>query len=189
MSLRQSKRAKVDYAVLERTSEDAVNNTSFVKRNNSNIFNRSSVTHFDGTKLFDKLDCFVKPRLSEIVILSILVMFVGGIYFYHDTLNFHLLRTYAWAGSDQAQQLVGQRYALGKGVQKHAGKAMEYFKMAADQGHPQASHNLALGHVTKYTNLEPGEARRLLNHAAAHGVAEAHILLDLYCDKKQACND
>ena len=50
----------------------------------------------------------------QVVILLTLAIFTYGSYYYHDHLHFHLLRTYAWAGYDEAQQLVGQRYALGK---------------------------------------------------------------------------
>jgi len=36
---------------------------------------------------------------------------------------------------------------LGVGVEKHTGKAMEWFKKAAEQGHPHASYNLAIGQL------------------------------------------
>ena len=35
----------------------------------------------------------------------------------------------------------------GVGVDRHHEKAMELFKAAADQGHPHASYNLAIGHL------------------------------------------
>lgn len=35
----------------------------------------------------------------------------------------------------------------GIGVEKHEEKAMEWFQKAADQGHPHASYNLAIGHL------------------------------------------
>jgi TPR repeat protein len=35
----------------------------------------------------------------------------------------------------------------GVGVERHEAKAMEWFKKAADQGHPHASYNLAVGHL------------------------------------------
>ena len=38
-------------------------------------------------------------------------------------------------------------FKQGVGVDKHTGKAMEWFKKAAEQGHPHASYNLAVGQL------------------------------------------
>lgn len=38
-------------------------------------------------------------------------------------------------------------FLKGVGVERHEEKAMEWFKKAADQGHPHASYNLAIGHL------------------------------------------
>ena len=48
-------------------------------------------------------------------------------------------------------------FYAGIGVERHPEKAMEWFKKAADQGHPHASYNLAIGHLKGLrTGLEPG---------------------------------
>jgi TPR repeat protein len=45
----------------------------------------------------------------------------------------------------------------GHGTHKHESKAMEYFRKAADQGHPHASYNLAVGYLQGMkTDIKPG---------------------------------
>lgn len=60
----------------------------------------------------------IKGKLSmiwlQVVIFVTASLVIYYSYYHHDNLHFHLLRTYAWAGYDEAQQLVGQRYAMGK---------------------------------------------------------------------------
>ena len=59
---------------------------------------------------------------------------------------------------------------------------MDWFKMAAQKGHPHSSYNVAIGHLTGYkTGLEPGEAEDLIKHAASHGVKEAIDAYHNYC--------
>ena len=42
-------------------------------------------------------------------------------------------------------------------------QAMKYFRLAADQGHPHAAYNLAIGHLQGIeTDVGPGEAHHLI---------------------------
>ena len=55
---------------------------------------------------------------------------------------------------------------------------MQWFRKASDQGHPHASYNLAIGHLTGIkTDLLPGEAHHLIRHAHDNGVQEAGDVL------------
>ncbi|MPC89495.1 hypothetical protein E2C01_084446 [Portunus trituberculatus] len=61
---------------------------------------------------------------------------------------------------------------------------MEWFSKAADQGHPQASYNLAVGHLQGHpTKLQKGDAHKLIRHAASHGVPEAEEVMKRVCSK------
>jgi TPR repeat protein len=81
---------------------------------------------------------------------------------------------------------------------------MEWFKKAAEQGHPEASYNLALGHLkglhnhideTYYTFLSSltfyslflyflkRKAKELIKHAATNNVHEAQQTLDMLCSR------
>jgi TPR repeat protein len=51
-----------------------------------------------------------------------------------------------------------QKRIKGVGVEKDENIAMEYFQQAAEQGHPHASYNLAVGHLK---GLKTGINRRL----------------------------
>ncbi|KAJ8303047.1 hypothetical protein KUTeg_019443 [Tegillarca granosa] len=128
-------------------------------------------------------------RVAEAVVIILTLSFAFYAYFYFDHLHFRVTHAYAWMGFPQAQHQVGQRYLNGKGVEKHGGKAMEWFKKAADQGHPHAKYNLAIGHLKGYkTPLKPGEAHELIAHAAANGVKEAHRVLNEVCSRG-GCKD
>ncbi|KAH9499792.1 hypothetical protein Btru_077837 [Bulinus truncatus] len=124
-----------------------------------------------------------------IYVLEILMIFLtiaAALYcwFYFDNVHFHVSHAYAHLGYDVAQHHVGQRFLHGKGVDKHPEKAMEWFRKAADQGHPHASYNLAIGHLKGFkTDLKPGESHKLITHAAANGVQEAHHVLNSVCTK------
>ncbi|XP_067932496.1 uncharacterized protein [Watersipora subatra] len=103
-------------------------------------------------------------------------------YYYMDNMHFHSLRLVAnVANAPNAQHFLGQRYLNGEGVAKDHKVAMQYFKMAADQGHPHASHNLAVGHLKGMHKLPSGEVNKLLQHAAANGVSEAQDALLTVC--------
>ncbi|CAG5126520.1 unnamed protein product [Candidula unifasciata] len=119
-------------------------------------------------------------------IAAVVFVAVGALYcwFYFDNVHFHITHAYAHLGYDVAQHQVGQRYLQGKGVEPHPEKAMEWFRKAADQGHPHAAYNLAIGHLKGYkTDLKPGESHQLITHAAANGVREAHEVLNSVCTK------
>ncbi|XP_013389315.1 uncharacterized protein LOC106165232 [Lingula anatina] len=122
-------------------------------------------------------------RLFEGFIILLVFAFCLYAYYYFDNLHFHVIHGYAHLGYEHAQHLVGQRYLYGHGVEKHEGKAMEWFKKAADQGHPHASYNLAVGHLNGLHTLPRGEAHRLVQHAAQKGVPEAHHVLSNICSK------
>ncbi|KAK3085399.1 hypothetical protein FSP39_002740 [Pinctada imbricata] len=118
-------------------------------------------------------------RVIEALVLICTLSFALYAYYYFDHLHFHVTYAYAWLGYPAANHQVGQRYLHGKGVEKHMEKAMEHFKKAADDGHPHASYNLAVGHLKGYkTGLRPGEAHKLIAHAASKGVKEAHNVLN-----------
>ncbi|VDH93957.1 uncharacterized protein LOC143080534 [Mytilus galloprovincialis] len=121
-------------------------------------------------------------RIIEAMVVIGTLLFALYAYYYFDHLHFHVTYAYGWLGYPQAQHQVGQRYLHGKGVDKHEGKAMEWFKKASDQGHPHASYNLAIGHMKGYkTGLKPGESHQLIAHAASKGVKEAHRVLNEVC--------
>ncbi len=59
---------------------------------------------------------------------------------------------------------------------------MEWFRKASKQGHPHSAYNLAIGYLNGLkTNLEPGEAHKLIAHAAENGVDLARDVLENAC--------
>ena len=59
---------------------------------------------------------------------------------------------------------------------------MEWFRKASKQGHPHSSYNLAIGYLNGLkTDLEPGEAHKLIQHAAENGVDLAKDVLENAC--------
>ena len=50
-------------------------------------------------------------------------------------------------GDAHAQFILGSRYALGEGVKKDLREAAQWWRKAADQGHPGAQYNLGLAHM------------------------------------------
>lgn len=130
----------------------------------------------------------VHVRAIEGFALCATIVFAFYAYFYFDHLHFHVTHAYASLGYSSAQHQVGQRYLHGKGVEKHHEKAMEWFRKAADQGHPHAAYNLAVGHLKGMkTDLKPGEAHQLIRHAASKGVKQAHKVLENVCSRG-GCN-
>lgn len=64
---------------------------------------------------------------------------------------------------------------------------MEWYSKAAAQGHPHSSYNLAIGHLSGMkTQLGPGQAHKLIQHAAENGVKLAKDVLVHVC-KHQGC--
>ncbi|XP_060134459.1 sel1-repeat-containing protein YbeT-like [Zootoca vivipara] len=97
----------------------------------------------------------------------------------YENFHFHVAHMYAHLGYPSAQHIVGQRYLKGAGVEKNEEKAMQWFRQAAEQGHPHSSFNLAVGKLKNMTTiLEEGDVEKLLNVAAGHGLQEAQNLLD-----------
>ncbi|ELT97237.1 hypothetical protein CAPTEDRAFT_227108 [Capitella teleta] len=125
----------------------------------------------------------------EIITIIGVVAFCYYAYYYFDNMHFHVAHGYAHLGYSTAQHHVAQRYLYGKGIDQDEGVAMEWFKKASDQGHPHAAYNLAIGHIKGIRKdiLEPGEAHKLINHAATNGVKEAHRVLNGLC-RRGGCN-
>ncbi|CAI5784609.1 immunoglobulin A-binding EsiB-like [Podarcis lilfordi] len=114
-----------------------------------------------------------------------LVAIIGSIFLLlyimlcYENFHFHVAHMYAHLGYPSAQHIVGQRYLKGAGVEKNEEKAMQWFRQAAEQGHPHSSFNLAVGKLKNMTTiLEEGDVEKLLNVAAGHGLQEAQNLLD-----------
>ena len=124
-------------------------------------------------------------RIWEISAIVFTVCFALYAYFYFDHLHFNVTKGYAHLGYPAAQHQVGQRHLHGVGTPKDHHQAMEWFKKAADQGHPHASYNLAIGHLKGYRKdlLKEGEPHKLIQHAASQGVKEAHKVLNDVCSK------
>ena len=100
------------------------------------------------------------------------------VYFNYHEFHYNLSRAYASLGHAKAQHIVGERLLHGVGVEKDEAAAMRYFRMAADQGHPHAAYNLAVGHMQGIeTDVQPGEAHHLIKHAHDNGVEEAEDVL------------
>ncbi|XP_066487674.1 sel1-repeat-containing protein YbeT-like [Tiliqua scincoides] len=101
------------------------------------------------------------------------------IFLCYENFHFHVAHMYAHLGYPNAQHIVGQRYLKGAGVGKNEDKAMEWFRQAAEKGHPHASFNLAVGKLKNMTAvLEEGEVEKLLKAAAGYGLKEAQNLLE-----------
>ncbi|PAA67981.1 hypothetical protein BOX15_Mlig026715g2 [Macrostomum lignano] len=125
----------------------------------------------------------------EITVLVGTACFAYYAYYYFDHLHFHVTKAYAHMGFKEAQHQIGQRYLHGKGVEQHHPEAMRWFHKAAEQGHPHASYNLAVGHLKGIqTELKRGDVRRFLHSAANQGIAQAHDIINEAC-ARGACDD
>ncbi|WAR12160.1 ESIB-like protein [Mya arenaria] len=128
-------------------------------------------------------------RAVEGFALCVTITFAFYAYFYFDHLHFHVTHAYAHLGYPSAQHQVGQRYLHGKGVEKDHEMSMKWFRKASDQGHPHAAYNLAVGHLKGMkTDLKPGEAHKLIHHAASKGVKQAHKVLNNVCTRGGCSN-
>lgn len=84
----------------------------------------------------------------------------------------------------------GQKLLHGHGVPLDEAAAMAWFKAASAGGHPEASYNLAIGHLNGAdTGLEEGEHEQLLRHALRHGVEAAEAALDHVCRQGDCLGD
>ncbi|XP_041455097.1 uncharacterized protein LOC121407919 [Lytechinus variegatus] len=125
--------------------------------------------------------------MMEILAVVLVACFIYYSYYYMDNLQFHVTHAYAHMGQAHAAHMVGQRLLWGEGTKQDEDKAMEWFRVAADKGHPHASHNLAIGHLHGYkTDVKSKEeARNLLEFARDNGVHEAHDALHRLCPHDQ----
>jgi len=117
--------------------------------------------------------------LEYLAIFTAITLAISAFY-YFEHMHFHVARGYAYIGHAPAQHVVGQRLLTGKGTNKNEDEAMKYFQAAADQGHAEASFNLAVGHMHGHkTNLRKGDVVKLLHHAKKNGVEGADHALNL----------
>ncbi|RNA39907.1 death ligand signal enhancer-like [Brachionus plicatilis] len=115
-----------------------------------------------------------------LVILAVALLFYA--YYYFEHMHVNMLKGYSYLGYDTAQHELANRYLHGVGVERDHEKAMELFKAAANQGHPHASYNLAVGHFKGFrAGINESEAKRLIEHAAKHDVPEAKLTLNNIC--------
>jgi len=94
----------------------------------------------------------------------------------HDGANFADISAKAEAGDLQAQFALGVLYAIGQSVPKDPGKAMTWWRKAAEQGYAPAQERLG----TEYLfgpNADRGEAEIWLRRAAMQGNVHAQFWL------------
>ncbi|XP_074645461.1 uncharacterized protein LOC141901850 [Tubulanus polymorphus] len=128
-------------------------------------------------------------KILEVAVICFTVWLCYYSYYYIDHLQFHVTHAYAHLGFAEAQHQTGQRYMFGSGVEKHTEKAIDWYKKAADQGHPRAQYDLAVGHIKGHdTGLPAGHAHHLLHQAASQGVKEARDALQNVCSKGNTCD-
>ncbi len=83
-------------------------------------------------------------------------------------------------GPDDAegQFQLGEDYQLGRGIPKNPREALEWYRKAADQGHPTAQVRLAMRYAGgKGVKKNPAEALRLFRLAADQGQPKAQFEL------------
>ncbi|KAL7644780.1 UNVERIFIED_CONTAM: hypothetical protein RMT77_004593 [Armadillidium vulgare] len=128
------------------------------------------------------LSLFCNLFLASIVVGTLAFLYYG--WYYTEHLHYHVTKLYAKMGHREAQSLIGHKLLHGKGVDKDHQEAMKWLYEAALQGHPHAAYNVAVGHLQGIkTDLKPGEARKLIEHAADNGVEEAIEVLEKVCSK------
>ncbi|XP_067012257.2 uncharacterized protein [Anabrus simplex] len=116
----------------------------------------TSITFFEGTAI--------------VLAVAVVYCFV----FHADETHFYVARMLAVFGRPEAQYVVGLRYMQGKGIRQNITVAMQWFKMAADQGHAYSSYNLAVGHLKGYrSGIRNKDAKRFLKNAIDQGLPEA----------------
>lgn len=91
---------------------------------------------------------------------------------------FQIFMTLAEAGKVKAQISIACMYESGEGVQKDLAKAVKWYRLAAEQGHPVAQNNLAVALL----DTDPKEAIQWLFAAAENNFPFAQSMLgDIYC--------
>jgi TPR repeat protein len=132
-----------------------LNNSDANNKNNFNDDDDDENEYFDerlpyGGKVYlarqKKPDSWLCIGLQVLLVAFVFIMIYYS-YYHFDHMHTSIIKGYAHLGYDTAQHELGNRYLHGVGVEKHEEKAMEWFKKAADQGHPHASYNLAIGHL------------------------------------------
>lgn len=112
-----------------------------------------------------KPDSYACVALQVALVVGVLALIYYA-YYYYEHMHVHVVKAYAHLGFDTAQHELGNRYLHGgytanelkwtkihrglfpgAGVEQDERKAMEWYKKAADQGHPHSSYNLAIGHL------------------------------------------
>uniref|UniRef100_UPI00398ED27E sel1-repeat-containing protein YbeT-like isoform X2 n=2 Tax=Pristiophorus japonicus TaxID=55135 RepID=UPI00398ED27E len=136
----------------------------------------SRSTHIDSTSSKLMSDQLIHAKgVTAVLALSFLLY----LFLYYQTFHLHVTHAYAHLGYPAAQHSIGQRYLHGLGVEKDEEVAMRWFRKAADQGHPHASYNLAVGKLKAMTSdVEDWEVEELLSRAAVHGLKEAQDALE-----------
>ncbi len=80
----------------------------------------------------------------------------------------------------EGQFQLGEDYAFGRGVRKNHREAVDWYRKAADQGHPTAQVRLAMRYEKgKGVKKSPTEALRLYRLAAEQGQPKAQLELGL----------
>ncbi|GAB6023715.1 hypothetical protein CHUAL_008474 [Chamberlinius hualienensis] len=103
-----------------------------------------------------------------------------------ELLQFYVTWFYAHLGHSHAQHLIGQKYLQGYAVEKNRDQAMHWFKKAADQGHPEASYNLAVAHLKGIpTHIKHDkEVHNLLQNAVNQKMDLAEKVYAHWCSHK-----
>ncbi|XP_043942492.1 DAP3-binding cell death enhancer 1-like [Protopterus annectens] len=123
--------------------------------------------------------------VQEVAIVTVSLLCLAYIFFYYESFHFHVTHLYAHLGYSDAQHITGQRYLQGAGIPRDEEAAMYWFRRAAEQGHPHASYNIAVGRLKNMTTeQEDWEIESLLSHAARHGVSEAWDVLEKVYQKE-----
>ncbi|KAL1428897.1 hypothetical protein MTO96_016650 [Rhipicephalus appendiculatus] len=79
-------------------------------------------------------------------------------------------------------QVILRYLATGNGVPKNSSMAFYWFRKSANQGHAHSAYNLAVGHMQGFpTDVQKGEAKKLIKYAADNGVHEAHLVYHEAC--------
>jgi TPR repeat protein len=85
----------------------------------------------------------------------------------------------AGQGDPQAQHALGRLYEHGRGVQGNAQTALQWYRRAADQGHPDSEYRLAIAYSYGLGGYpqDNREAVIWLKRAAEHGHGKARKML------------
>lgn len=86
----------------------------------------------------------------------------------------------ATVGNEKAQMKLAIIYLEGRGVNANPGKALYYYRLAAERDIPYAQHKLALLYLDEnYVKPKPGKALHWLQRSAKLGYVRAQLDLSL----------